>query len=313
VIFRRKPKRAVRALTLDRQNLIRAAEALAAGQRQADELRAKLDNLKGIIATAPAADADLQRAIAADGGAELAAFASGAASTATAALLAKSDAAIRAAAAAQRALPAVEAQLKAAIEQLNILEREKSKAVIDLLAIGANQLAEQNYLANFRAMAAGHDELLGIAQALVSLGGWAADIIAATTALEVPKFKLPALQSGSEVYSPYLRHVPDNLIVGAAARAWRAAAERLAADPLADVSELMIVTPGAIRKRNAEAEPSPVPGRMTRHRERPPAPTVKQLIDSGASIDAILYGGAADNQLAREAAQARPASMTEAE
>jgi hypothetical protein len=140
---------------------------------------------------------------------------------------------VRAAGVAKRALPAAEAELARAEAEVGRLEAEKAKRVAAVLAERANSIAAEYRRKFIEELVPLHDELAGIATALASLGLDGVRLV--VEPLEIPRFALPALNTGAE-YSPRMRRVSDQRLISRVAGAWLELGRRLAENPNAKLT-----------------------------------------------------------------------------
>jgi ABC-type transporter Mla subunit MlaD len=187
------------------------------------------------IIDAAHAHAALQQAIAADGGVSLEGFATGQApaDSAIAQLVMTAENSARAATAARAALPTAIASLENVNMQVIVLDEERAAELNRVIAMLADEEA-RGYQRIFDQLGRAHDRLVGYASvAETNLG----DIRLIIDPLKAPRFASPSL--GNSDADPFIRHQPNPLDIGSAARMWEAVRARLDQDPGADISELL--------------------------------------------------------------------------
>jgi hypothetical protein len=254
-----------------REALIAADSALAAGRVRLSEAEARVVRLRAAVE----AEAPARRALA-DALAEF-----GGSGEMVVGLVAASQAAETAAAAARSGLPAAEAAVKEAGEAVQAAETAKQRAVASVLVEECDRLGRR-YVAAFKTLTALHDELAGAAQAIDAMGP--PITLATVHTIELPRFRLASMPQGylsgermdGSLYSPFLKHVPHDLVIGKFAATWRSAAATLAASPSADIGPLV----GADAVAAAAAEVPPALINLPR----------RARADEGLTVDEVLWG-----------------------
>jgi hypothetical protein len=199
------------------------------------EFEQRVHRLESIIVDADAAHKALQQAIAADGGVALEGFATGQApaDSEIAQLVMTAENSARAATAAKAALPIAVAALDNVRMQVVVLGEERGLELSRVIAMLADDEA-RGYQRIFDQLGRAHDRLCGYASvAETNLG----DIRLIIDPLKAPRFASPSL--GNSDADPFLRHQPNPLDIGDAARMWGAVRAALDQDPGADISELL--------------------------------------------------------------------------
>jgi hypothetical protein len=141
----------------------------------------------------------------------------------------KASRAVQSADVARHAIPIVEKEIAQANAEIARLEGQK-KAKIQALLIQHGDWLGQKYREAFEEFCHYHDQIVGFAR-----GSGCTNVVLTGETIEVPRFNLPSL-APSDVFSPFLRHVPNSQSIAAASIAWSRFAGRLATDPQADVS-----------------------------------------------------------------------------
>jgi hypothetical protein len=239
-----------------RAALIATDRELKKSHQRVKNASERIERLQRVIAAEGEAQRLLRKAIVDDGGAALEAFAAG---TATAAPIAEHENAVKAAAFARGALPDAQAELAEAEADVSRLELERQKRAAGVLAEHADAIA-RDYKAKFLELAALHDELAGIASAMILFSG--ADITMVREPLQVPRFNLPSLYWGS-AYSPYMVRRSDEKAVNLAATKWARLGRELLANPGAKNLELAVREVDAPEPSNPTAISNGTPAVVT--------------------------------------------------
>lgn len=222
-----------------RERLRAAAGALNEAQACVADLEGQFNRLNAIVSAADAANDALQQAITADGGVALAAYGNGTASNEPiAVLIATKENTARAANAAKTALPRVEDVLAKARAEVVRLEGVKFDALIVFLKTRA---ADQHaaYVKAYNAMCKSHDALCGIAVALAATGHSEMMTSGAPMAIKAPGFNMGTGPAHGPSESVTMTHAPREGDISGTTADWMKARERLAADPNADIDELI--------------------------------------------------------------------------
>lgn len=218
--------------TSARVELAQTNRDLDAAREAVKSVEGRVAHLKSIIDAGAAAERDLQTAIASpQGAAALAAFSSGEVKGPVARQVGTAERAAQAAEVARRALPEAEHDLAAAGAEVVRLTERKQRQIQRIVCDHVDRIVARRYAELFREIGEVHDHLVGCARGYNGMLG----IVLATAPLEVPRFELPPLPTG-DVFSTFLRHVPDQQTIQMAARAWSRFAARLVEDPEADVT-----------------------------------------------------------------------------
>lgn len=220
-----------------RQDLIESTSHIEARRAIEKQIEANIAQLHSVIEAGVGADSELvTMATATSGPAGLAAFSAGKDGGDTARGFDQAARLVHAADVARRALPAVERQLLDIRADISRIETEMGRARAAVVRAHGDVLARK-YAEAFRELGGLHDQLVGFARAC-SLGGYGDDIVLINQPLEAPRFNLPSSPAG-EVFSPYLRHVPDAQTIAAAALGWSRFGAALASDPRAEVASFL--------------------------------------------------------------------------
>lgn len=235
-----------------RKSLAALSSEIAQARGKVAQAEDRVSRLQTIAAEEATAARALQAATEDDHGVGLELYASGR-DTPIAGLVTAADAAAKAAAVARAALPAAQNALANSKDVVVQLEGRKRTLVSEALIEHGDILAVK-YRAKFIELGALYDELLAFAQG-TGAAGYADVRMLDSYALEVPKFKLPAmnpptpfrkeatfsrhgLASDNLGYTTFLRHEVDTRQVEANAEVWTQLASELCADPGADVTNL---------------------------------------------------------------------------
>jgi len=221
---------------LGRERLKHFDGEIRAARNAIEELEQQVARLKAISAESEAAARALQLAISNDGGVALAAYSSGQAKPTDeiSKLVAHAETSRGGATAAAAALPHSEASLENARSQLVTLDAERHAELDHVVKMIADRDAKE-YQRAFDAACIAHDKLVGYAAAFESNHG---DVRLARVPIEMPRFALPSM--GRPDADPYIRHLaPSELTVNASSRKYLAIRSRIAANPDADISDLL--------------------------------------------------------------------------
>jgi hypothetical protein len=210
-------------------------QEVKAAQSAVQEMAERVERLEGIVLEADAAHRALQLAISNDGGVALTSYSAGTspADSDIAKLVMAAETSARAATGAKAALPHAQSAL------------ENAKAQV--IALGAQRVAELNrvismladdecraYKNAFDDLGRRHDRLVGYASVAETNQG---DVRLTQSPLAVPRFASPSL--GTLDADPFLRHQPNPLDIGDAARMWKEIRGRLELDAGAEISDLI--------------------------------------------------------------------------
>ena len=97
-------------------------------------------------------------------------------------------------------------------------------------------LDADEYLKTFAKLGRLHDKLAGFANVSQMSHG---DIQLIIDPLKAPRFAFPSMRGHVDA-DPFLRHTPSSVTVAESARKWSDVRDRLSADALADVNDLLV-------------------------------------------------------------------------
>jgi hypothetical protein len=210
--------------------IVKAKQAIA-------EMEQKIERLQGVVSDAEVHHKALQAAIESDNGKSLAGYAAGDVPTdsSIARLVLLADNSKRAATAASAALPSANAQLENASQQLLALE-EQRVAELNRVLTNLGDIDADEYRKTFEKLGRLHDKLVGFADVSQASHG---DIRLIDDPLRAPRFQFPSMRGHVDA-DPFLRHSPSSVTVAESSRRWAEVRERLSADALADVNDLLV-------------------------------------------------------------------------
>jgi hypothetical protein len=209
------------------------AEVSKAKEAVAD-LEQRVERLEIIVVEADAAHHALQLHIANDGGVSLASYSVGeAADSDVAKLVMAAETSARAATAAKAALPHAQAALENAKAQVIDLGEQRVAELNRVISMLADDECRA-YRNAFDELGRRHDRLVGYASVAETNQG---DVRLTQSPLAVPRFASPSL--GTLDADPFLRHQPNPLDIGDAARMWKEIRGRLELDASAEISDLI--------------------------------------------------------------------------
>jgi hypothetical protein len=260
----------------ERDELASVLDEIKGARERHAAIQASIASLKATIEGGGAAECELNALVASPSGVKgLAEFVAGGDKGAVSLGVDRTTRAVQAADVARRALPTVESELAKANAEIGRLEEKKAQQIGSVM-ISHGDLLAQKYIEKFREFAELHDQIVGFARGCNSIG-CGSGVIMATEPLEVPRFNLPSLAC-SDVYTTFLRHVPNQQTVAAAAMAWAKFGTRLAQDPHADVGADLLAELATEVGKHPEHRTSGLVRHPPRERDEP---EVKQALFGG--------------------------------
>jgi hypothetical protein len=270
------PAEIEKPLAPERDELAAILDEIKAARERHAAIQASIASLTATIEGGVAATRELNALVANPSGVKgLAEFVAGGDKGAVSLGVDRTARAVQAADVARGALPTVEGELAKANAEIAHLEEKKTKQIAAVM-ISHGDILAQKYIEKFREFAELHDQIVGFARGCNNIG-CGSSVIIASEPLEAPRFNLPSLAC-SDVYTTFLRHVPNQQTVAAASMAWSRFGTRLAQDPRADVGADLLAELATEVGKHPEHRTSG----LIRHQRRERAePDVNQVLFGG--------------------------------